>query len=81
MFCQYLIKYLCILSLIFNCNVAQNQYELPIVFPASFVQRQKPFELLTSNEVTAGSVVELSRAAESFTLDYFQVIYWINVNN
>lgn len=50
-----------------------------IVFPASFLQRQKSFEILTSSAVTTDSVIELSRAAAAFSLEYFQVKF--NFNN
>lgn len=44
-----------------------------IVFPAIFLQRQRSFEILTSSAVSTDSVIELSRAAEAFSLEYFQV--------
>lgn len=63
---------LCVLWLGFS--VVNGQHEESIVFPASYnLHRQRSFELLTSNAVTTESVVELSRAAEAFSLEYFQV--------
>lgn len=44
-----------------------------IVFTAASLKRQRSFEILASNAVTNHSVVELSRAAEAFSLEYFQV--------
>ena len=53
---------------------ANGQFEQSnIVFPASFLKRQRSFEILTSSTVTTNSVVELSRAAEAFSLEYYQV--------
>lgn len=44
-----------------------------IVFTAASLKRQRSFEFLTSSAVTNHSVIELSRAAEAFSLEYFQV--------
>lgn len=54
---------------------ANGQFEESnIVFKAaSYLKRQRSFEILTSNAVTTNSVIELSRAAEAFSLEYFQV--------
>lgn len=44
-----------------------------IVFQPSSIKQQRSFEVLTSSAVTNDSVIELSRAAEAFSLEYFQV--------
>lgn len=44
-----------------------------IVFTAASLKRQRSFEILTSSAVTNDSVFELSRSAEAFSLEYFQV--------
>lgn len=44
-----------------------------IVFPSQFLERQRSFDLLTNNAVSSESIVELSRSAEAFSLEYFQV--------
>lgn len=63
----------------FNLCVINSRSEESIVFPATYtIQRQRSFDLLTSNAVTTESVVELSRAAESFSLEYFQVTIKFN---
>lgn len=47
-----------------------------IVFTATTsFQRQRSFAILTSSAVSNDSVIELSRAAEAFSLEYFQVIF------
>lgn len=71
MFFRNVFKCLCIFSL--NYLTVNGQYEGSIIFPATKSQRQRSFEILTSNAVSADSVVELSRAAEAFSLEYFQV--------
>lgn len=67
-----IITYLCTLWLNLHV-VCSGQFSESIVFPATYLQRQRPFELLNSNAVTTESVVEFSRAAEAFSLEYFQV--------
>lgn len=53
---------------------ANGQFEQSdIVFPVSSLKRQRSFEILNSSAVTTNSVIELSRAAEAFSLEYFQV--------
>lgn len=74
-----LIELYTILLLVFNSTIAFNQNEESIVFPTTFLERQKAFELLSNNADTNQSVVQLSRAAEAFSLEYFQVDIRINV--
>lgn len=69
-----IITYLCTLWLNFNV-VCSSRFSESIVFPATYLQRQQSFELLNSNTVTSESVVEFSRAAEAFSLEFFQVIF------
>lgn len=75
-----LITTICFLWL--NFYVVKSRSEESIVFPATYtIQRQRSFDLLTSNAVTTESVVELSRAAESFSLEYFQVTSSTSIEN
>lgn len=73
MFSQHLFSDLTILWCIFNFTVANAQLQESIIFPTTFVQRQKSFDLLSNNAVSIESVVELSRSAEAFSMEYFQV--------
>lgn len=55
------------------------QFDESIIFPSTFIQRQqsseiKSFDLLTNNAVNSESVVQLSRSAGAFSLEFFQVI-------
>lgn len=55
-----------------------------IVFQPPLLKRQRSFEVLTSSAVTNDSVIELSRAAEAFSLEYFQVkieVFFVNMLN
>lgn len=63
----------CIVAAFIVGIVAVTASDTNIVFPASFTQRRRSFEILTSSAVTTDSVIELSRAAEAFSLEYFQV--------
>lgn len=89
MFSHHSFKYfkilLCIFGPInFGLITANGRFEESIVFPSTFLQRQRALfslELLTNNAISSESVVELSRSSEAFSLEYFQVIiffitYW-----
>lgn len=53
---------------------ASGQFEQSnIVFPKTLLKRQRSFDILKSNAVNTNSVIELSRAAEAFSLEFFQV--------
>lgn len=72
----------CVITVFFIATVAatataDGQFEQSnIIFPVSFLERQRSFEILTSSAVTTDSVIELSRAAEAFSLEYFQVLFF-----
>lgn len=79
---RYLFKYFTILWWIFcgyvNFGSGNGQFDESIIFPSTFIQRQqsyeiKSFDLLTNNAVNSESVVQLSRSAEAFSLEFFQV--------
>lgn len=76
---------LCIFGPInFGLITANGRFEESIVFPSTYLQRQRSFELLTNNAISSESVVELSRSSEAFSLEYFQVIiflYYILASN
>lgn len=58
------------------CAAANEQPSESIVFPTQFLRSDslRAFDLLSMNAVSSESVVELSRASEAFSLEYFQVI-------
>lgn len=74
----YIFSFNCVVAVFFVAAIAaangQNE-QSNIVFSASYLKRQRSFDVLTSNAVTTKSVIELSHAAEAFSLEYFQVIY------
>lgn len=72
---EYFKILLCIFGPInFGLITANGRFEESIVFPSTYLQRQRAFELLTNNAISSESVVELSRSSEAFSLEYFQVI-------
>lgn len=58
-----------------KCQFSVNAFEEPIVFPATVLQQksQRSFDLLSSVSNSNDSISEISRAAEAFSLEYFQV--------
>lgn len=65
----HILKYFSVFLFIFRSTTANEA----IVFPTSFLQRSKSFELLSNNAISVESVVELSRSAEAFSIEYFHV--------
>lgn len=58
-----------------RCQFSVNAFEEPIIFPATVLQQtsQRSFDLLSNNSNSNDSILEISRAAEAFSLEYFQV--------
>lgn len=58
-----------------QCQYSVNAFEEPIIFPDTVLQKtsQKSFDLLSSVSNSNDSVLEISRGAEAFSLEYFQV--------
>ncbi|XP_031636188.1 uncharacterized protein LOC116349073 [Contarinia nasturtii] len=75
-----LYKIFTILLCIFHLTVANIQSQESIVFPTTYLQRQKSFDLLSNNTVSSESIVELSRSAEAFSIEYFQHISRLEVS-
>lgn len=57
------------------CRATNEQPTETFIFPTTFLRQEsiRAFDILSNNAVSSKSVVELSRAAESFSLEYFQV--------
>lgn len=47
--------------------------EEAIIFPTTNLHKHRTFELLSKDAVSTQNVIEFSRAAEAFSLEYFQV--------
>lgn len=80
MFFNFSVKCCAVIWIAVICRAANDQPSESIIFPTTFLQREslKTFDLLSNNAVSSEGVVELSRAAEAFSLEYFQVIFWKN---
>lgn len=76
MFSYFFVKCFTIILMVIICVVSYDQPGESIIFPTTFIRQDslRAFDLLSNNAVSSESVVELSRAAEAFTLEYFQVI-------
>lgn len=76
MFSNIFVKCFTIILMVIICVVSYDQPGESIIFPTTFIRQDslRAFDLLSNNAVSSESVVELSRAAEAFTLEYFQVI-------
>lgn len=70
MFLFHSIKYFTVLC----CVVVSAKALESIVFPTTFLYRQRAFEILTRDAVSKQSVIELSNSAEAFSLEFFQVM-------
>lgn len=58
-----------------QCQFSVNAFQEPIIFPATVLQQssQRSFDLLSGVSNSNDSILDISRAAEAFSLEYFQV--------